>query len=122
MRSHSVSQTARSVDRRLADTSYRTEHRRWVIYMLTSTTLAILTAFFGLLLAGVSLLRLIDPESHVALAGTLLLMVTFPLLVLSAHCLDRIEEANRAHRMASYRQMVFAAMGSSADADTELRK
>jgi hypothetical protein len=107
MSSSAVSQTAQSIERRLADTEYRTEHRRWVVYMLTSTTMAILTAFFGLLLAGASLLRLIDPGSHAALIGTLLLMATFPLLVFSAHCLDRIEDANRANRVASYRQMVF---------------
>jgi hypothetical protein len=87
--------------------------------MLMSTTLAVLTAFFGLLLAGVSLLRLIDSGSHLALAGTLLLMVTFPLLVFSAHCLDRIEDANRANRMASYRQMVYGSSTGIADVDRE---
>jgi hypothetical protein len=90
--------------------------------MLTSTTLAILTAFFGLLLAGASLLRLIDSGSHLALAGTLLLMATFPLLVFSAHCLDRIEDANRARRVASYRQMVFGDLARSANSDLDIQK
>ena len=122
MRSHAVSQTANSVERHLADTEYRSELRRWVIYMLVSTVSAVLTAFLGLLLAGASLLRFIDSGSHVALAGTLLLMVTFPLLVFSAHCLDRIEDANRAHRVASYRQMVFGNSEKDIKPSSELRK
>ena len=77
-----------------------------MIYLLMSTILAVLTAFFGLLLAGASLLRFIDSESFLALVGTLLLMTSFPLLVFSAHCLDRIDDVDRA-----YRQMVFGDPG-----------
>ena len=122
MRSPAVSQTAHPIDQRLAHVRYRTDHRRWVIYMLMSTASAMLTAFFGLLLAGASLLRLIDSGGLPALVGTLLLMVTFPLLVVSAHCLDRIDDANRANRVVSYRQMVFGNLERSADADLEVHE
>ena len=75
--------------------------------MLTTTTTAAITGIFGLTLAGASLLRIIDSRSELGFIGTILLAVTFPLLVFAAHCLDRIEDANREHRVASYKRIVF---------------
>jgi len=75
--------------------------------MLTTTVSAAVTGIFGLALAGASLLSILDSRSRLGFMGTILLAVTFPLLVLAAHCLDKIEDANRAHRVASYRRTVF---------------
>ena len=89
------------------DGSYLRVHRKWVFYMLTTTITAAITGIFGLALAGASLLHLIDSRSVLGFAGTILLATTFPLLVVAAHCLDRIEDINRADRVASYKRIVF---------------
>jgi hypothetical protein len=93
-------------------------HRKWVFYMLTTTVTATITGIFGLALAGMSLLRIADSRSELGFVGTILLAVTFPLLVLAAHCLDRIEDANRAHRVVSYKRIVFGEKNADRSEDS----
>ena len=81
--------------------------RRWSTMLLISAIGGVLTGITGLVLAGAALLHVIAPFGGVSMIGTFLLVVTFPLLIFQAHCLDKIEEANRAQRIASYRRMVF---------------
>ena len=107
MKADAVSAVLTTLKPKYSDSSYRSVHRKWVFYMLMTTTAAATTGIFGLALAGASLLHIIDSRSVIAFAGTALLAVTFPLLVLAAHCLDRIEDVNRAHRVASYKRIVF---------------
>ena len=72
--------------------------RRWALGLAVSITTAFLTGLLGLALGAISLLRLVLAESPSAIYGTVLLLVTFPLLVLAAHCMDKIDEVNRAIR------------------------
>lgn len=81
--------------------------RRWSTLLLIGTTMGILTGLSGLILAGASLLRFISPFSGLGILGTVLLVTTFPILIFQAHCLERIEDANRAERVASYRRLVY---------------
>jgi hypothetical protein len=107
MKTEAVSTVLTTLRPKYVDSSYRRAHRKWVFYMLTTTITAAITGIFGLTLAGASLLRIIDSRSELGYTGTILLAVTFPLLVLAAHCLDRIEDVNRSHRVASYKRIVF---------------
>ena len=107
MKTDAVSAVLTTLTPKYSDSSYRRVHRKWVFYMLTTTITAVITGIFGLTLAIASLLRIIDSRSELGFIGTILLAVTFPLLVLAAHCLDRIEDVNRAHRVASYKRIVF---------------
>jgi len=107
MKTEAVSTVLSTIKTGYLDSAYRREHGKWVFYLLASTTSGVITAIFGLALAGASLLHVVDSGSRLGLAGTALLAVTFPLLVLAAHCLDRIEDVNRAHRAASYKRIVF---------------
>jgi len=75
--------------------------------LLISAIGGVLTGITGLVLAGAALLHVIAPFGGLSMIGSFLLVVTFPLLIFQAHCLDKIEDVNRAQRIASYRRMVF---------------
>ena len=107
MKTEAVSTVLTTLRPQYADSSYRRAHRKWVFYMLTTTITGSMTGVFGLALAGLALMHIVDSRSRLGFMGTVLLAVTFPLLVLAAHCLDRIEDVNRAHRVASYQRIVF---------------
>jgi hypothetical protein len=107
MKTETASTVLTTLAPKYSDSSYRRVHRKWVFYMLTTTITATLTGIFGLTLAGASLLGLVGSSSRLGFAGSVLLAVTFPLLVLAAHCLDKIEDVNRAERVASYKRLVF---------------
>ena len=87
--------------------SFLRRRRRWSTALLVSAIAGILTGGTGLILAGAALFRFISPYSGLGVAGTVLLVVTFPLLVLNAHCLDRIEDIKREQRMANYKRLVL---------------
>jgi len=72
--------------------------RRWVLGLTVSASAAFVTVLLGLTLAAASLLHLVPPGSKPAIYGTVLLVVTFPLMFFAAHCLDMIDEVNRAIR------------------------
>ena len=75
--------------------------------LLISAIGGVITGIAGLCLAGAALLHVIAPFGGLSMIGTFLLVITFPLLIFQAHCLDKIEAANRAQRIASYRRMVY---------------
>lgn len=93
-------------------TSFFRRKRRWSALLLLSAIGGIMTGITGLVLAGAALLHLISPFGGLSMIGTFLLVVTFPILIFQAHCLDAIEAANRDQRVASYRRMVFGEVGA----------
>ena len=117
MRSEAVPISVTAISRHYSQESNRRTHRRWMTMLLVAITLAVLTGGFGLALAAVSLLQIIAPYGRLAFVGTALLAVTFPILVFAAHCLDRIEDANRVQRMASYRRLVYGEVEAESAGD-----
>jgi hypothetical protein len=107
MRSVAISHSIGAMGLDYSQESNRRTHRRWMTLLLCAITGSVLTGSFGLVLAGASLLQIIEPYGRLALLGTFLLAITFPILVFAAHCLDKIEDTNRAQRIASYRRMVY---------------
>lgn len=81
--------------------------RRWIKCLLVSSITAGTTGLFGLLLAAASFLHLIAPFELLSVLGSALLFLTFPLLVFTSHCLDRIDDANKGIRLAAYRENIF---------------
>jgi hypothetical protein len=73
--------------------------------MLCSVSASV-TGLFGLAIAGASLLHIISAEGRFSNIGVVLLMITFPLLILAAHFLDRIDDANHAIRMSAYKHKI----------------
>jgi hypothetical protein len=72
--------------------------RRWALGLAVSCLAAFLTGLLGLALAAISLLHIIPTGGPSAILGPVLLVVAFPLLILAAHCMDKIDEVNRAIR------------------------
>jgi hypothetical protein len=91
-----------------SDVSFVRSLRRLSMALFVSAITAILTGVTGLILAAASLLHFISPYGGLGIIGTILLVVTFPLLIFQAHCLDKIEDTNRAQRMASYKRRVLS--------------
>jgi len=78
----------------------RRRHR--LALALTAYTAAFLvTGLFGLVLASASLVHVVSSASRAAILGNALLVLTFPLLFLAAHCLDKMDEVNSAIRVAN---------------------
>jgi hypothetical protein len=72
--------------------------RRWALGLAVSCLAAFLTGLLGLALGGISLLHIVPADSRSAMYGTILLSAAFALLILAAHCMDKIDEVNRAIR------------------------
>lgn len=96
-------------DRDLEKGSYEPEktRRRWIRNLLASLASATVAAIFGLGLSLLSLVHLISPFGRSSHFGSLLIAIALPLLVFSAHCLDRIDEVEHEIRHAAVRQKLL---------------
>ena len=72
--------------------------RRWGLGLAVSCLAAFLTGLVGLVLGAISLLHLVPADSNWGIYGPVLLIVAFPLMILAAHCMDKIDEVNAAIR------------------------
>jgi cytochrome c biogenesis protein CcdA len=68
--------------------------RRWALGLAVSCMAAFLTGLVGLVLGAISLLHLVPADRDWGIYGPVLLMVAFPLMILAAHCMDKIDEVN----------------------------
>jgi hypothetical protein len=81
--------------------------RRWTLLLAVSGITTVIMAVLGLALGTVSLLHLIPAENPLTTIGVVLLASTFPGLIFTAHCLDRIDDAMHAIKMADYEQRLL---------------
>jgi uncharacterized membrane protein YfcA len=73
------------------DAGPREKSRRyWTWALFGSAVGGAIAGVCGLFIGLVSLLGLTDSRSALAVVGTLMVAVSFPLFLLAAHCLDRI--------------------------------
>jgi len=80
------------------------ERRRWLHCLLFSCIGAAVCGVFGLSLSAFSLLRLVARDGTLSIVGTILLVLSFAMLAVVSHCLDRIAEFDRQVREEIYRQ------------------
>jgi hypothetical protein len=90
-----------------ADKFYRIR-TRWLTCLLFSSVTAVVTGSFGLALSAAALLHIVTSSGRVSVIGLALLVITFPLLVFAAHCIDRVADTNREIRLEAYRKKIFA--------------
>ena len=69
--------------------------RRWALGLAVSCLAAFLAGLLGLVLGTISLLHIIPAGGSSAILGPALLVAAFPLLILAAHCMDKIDEGSR---------------------------
>jgi hypothetical protein len=107
MRADALLTASIEVETAIDEKVYIRAKRRWQFRLFVIGLATTITASIGLLLSAASLLNMITKSGRLSLAGSVLLAISFPLLFLTAHCLDRIDEAKSAIRMASYRKTLL---------------
>lgn len=76
--------------------SYIKARRAWTTGLCVSGVLGIAAGLIGIIFSLESLSGIAG--SQMSVAGTVLIAAMFPLLILAAHCLDKIGEAKKAIR------------------------
>src|SRR5690349_4468807 len=87
MKSLVVSNTLSTESTADSESVYQRSRRRWMVNLLLSSLAATVTGISGLALAGASLIDAISPTGRLSSIGVVLLAITFPILILAAHCL-----------------------------------
>jgi len=104
MRSIVVLHAAAEVKPEEPESLYRRRRRLWMMSLTLSCVLAPVFGLLGLALAFMSLLHVISAAGRGSTLGSVLLAITFLLMIFTAHCLDRINETNREIRIATFRR------------------
>lgn len=107
MKSIVLPSTAKTVRVSELDISARRARRCWISVLLVVSILLAVSGSFGLALAGASLLHVAGGTGALSVIGVAMLAITFCLLVIAAHCLDRIDDANRRIRVAACKRRIF---------------
>lgn len=71
----------------------------WITALFISSTLGVLMGLFGLVINGLSSFGFLANDQRIGQLGIWLIVVTFPLAAFTAHCLDKIDEANKTIRI-----------------------
>lgn len=69
----------------------RPKSKRWFLILVSSATSAIICGFSGLILSGLAYFDLVENTSRFSRFGIWLIIAVFPLIMLMAHALDKIE-------------------------------
>lgn len=72
---------------------------RWQAALFTSAALGVFSGLAGLIISGLSLLSFFKDSKEIGNAGACLIVAAFPLMMLTAHCLDKIYAADKAIRL-----------------------
>ena len=91
----------------VCESQLQISQRHWTLALVGSAITTVVIAVLGLALGSVSLLHLIPPTNPLTTLGVVLLALTFPGLIFTAHCLDRIDGAMHAIKMADYEQKLI---------------
>lgn len=98
-------------------TSARRSLRRWSAALFITALLGGVSGLAGLTVAFVSLVELVIPSTTLYTTGTVLIGASFILFGLTAHCIDKIADADTARRLDYCRQH-----GLKDDRDTKGRQ
>lgn len=77
----------------------------WTNTLLFSSILGIVLESAGLFISGLTLFGLVQDRPKIGGLGIWLIIGFFPLLILAAHCLDKIGEANKTLRIEHYKRL-----------------
>ena len=69
----------------------RPKSNRWFFILVSSAASTIVCGFSGLILSGLAYFDLVENTSRFSRIGIWLIVVVFPLIMLTAHALDKIE-------------------------------
>ena len=72
---------------------------QWTVLLLVSGSLGVGSGVVGVVLNALFLFGVLKNEGALGLTAVLLLVAAFPLLFLTAHCLDRVDAINSLIRL-----------------------
>jgi len=73
--------------------------RRWKAAFLSSATLGSIAGVSGIWINALFVFGIAENKGAIGLVGIWLLVIAFPLLFLSAHCLDKVDSVERQIRL-----------------------
>ena len=73
--------------------------QRWTAALFISSVFGIILGGFGLVISGLNAFGFLTRGEGIGRVGSLLIVVAFPLVMFSAHCLDKIDQADKAIRI-----------------------
>lgn len=73
---------------------------RWFLILVSSAASAIVCGVSGLILSGLAYFDVVENTSRFSRFGIWLIVVVFPLIMLMAHALDKIEAMQKEKKMA----------------------
>ena len=82
--------------------SVSVHHRRqmnWTAALIISASLGALSGVCGIVIGAASLLGLTHSMKGISSLTTILIVIAFPLLMLAAHCLDRLDDIEHEIRL-----------------------
>ncbi len=75
---------------------------RWQFILIISVSIALLFIVGGLFISGLAYLGLVEHAKIMSRIGTLMIVISAPLFILSAHCLDEIRFEKKRIKKNSY--------------------
>ena len=76
--------------------------KRWKYVLVISISIALLFSGTGLIISGFAYLGLIEHARVLSRIGTIMIVVSAPLFILSAHCLDEIRFEEKRSKKTGY--------------------
>lgn len=73
----------------------KNNRQRWIVTLTFSSASGVLVGLTGLIIGGLNLFGMIEKSSVISHVGTLLLVIAFPLVMFSAHAMDKIAEIDK---------------------------
>lgn len=85
--------------------------KRWLNALFASSILGIVLGFTGFVISALSLFGFLAEKHNVSRLGTWLIIAVFPLMMFAAHCLDKIDAANKAERIERFKRQGMSGDG-----------
>lgn len=80
----------------------KTRTNRWQFVLIISVSIALLFAVAGLFISGLAYLGLVEHARILSRIGTIMIVVSAPLFILAAHCLDEIRFETKREKKERY--------------------
>lgn len=85
--------------------AHHKRQRRWEIALFVSLVFGLLTGFSGLAISAAESLGFLANQRAITRVGVALLLITFPIAIFAAHCLDKAKEVKKTIREEYCRQI-----------------
>lgn len=80
-------------------TAEKSKSSRWFLILISSAASAIVCGLAGLILSGLAYFDLVENTKRFNRIGVWLVVIIFPLIMLTAHALDKIEAIEKAKKI-----------------------